>query len=91
MAMDINVWFLITPTLLLIVAVLCELALVRRWRRVAADWRDLYAGELRAHTSTREALDALKQSHRELQADFLAQGRDLTLARGLVSAAERLS
>ena len=70
-----------------------------------AQWKEAYLGELRLHDETRDVLaelvlaqddyarnlKALQTAHAELQAAFLEQGKQLTIAEAFARAAERIS
>lgn len=59
--------------------------------RVASmDWRDGFASEADRHQQTRAALRQLDLAHADLQADYMRQGRELTLAQAKAKAAERV-
>ena len=53
-------------------------------------WRDAYHSEAKQLADSRDSLDALRDSHAQLQADFLEQGRSLVLAQAKAKAAERV-
>lgn len=64
---------------------------LRQSDEIMATWVDAYSALLRGHESMRDGYEALKQSHRELQADYLVQGRALVIAEAKAHAADRMA
>ncbi len=86
--MDPNTYPVLVAVLLFVIAVLIACLVVGR--HVDVDqWQDAYLDEANRHQQTRDALTALGDSHRELQANFLTQGRELATAEAKLRAAER--
>lgn len=84
--MDPNAYPAIVTVLVIVIAVLIAYLVIQPREN---QWLDAYLDEANRHLQTLDALDALDASHRALQADYLARGRELAAAEARARAAER--